>query len=159
MTDMLDSHQCSKHTINTVPGKPHVAMLLESEFLLKLPSVCQSVINLFWISSLFTVSFPLGKEDHFYVTASWRAEGLGPVCLVVMSLNVSECVCACACCYPPVLMLQRSNVAKALINTLWEPWRESTCQVVHRSSRTQTYTHTLGAPWPFCQMCCIKSTM
>lgn len=28
------------------------------------------------------------------------------------------CVCVCACFYPLASMLQRSNVAKALINTL-----------------------------------------
>lgn len=154
MTDMLDVafppmlQTCS---VGCVPGKPHLARLLESEFLLKLPSVCQSVINLFWISSLLTVylSIPLGEEDRFYVTASWSAQGLGPVCLVVTSVYV----CLCVCMLP---MLQRSNVAKARINTLWGPWRGTACQVVYVSLCIHRHTQS-GVLWPSCRKGCIES--
>lgn len=112
LTDVLEAalppmlQTCISALCPAIPIWPNCRKWISSEAAFCLSVSDKSILNSI---SPHSRSIPLGEEDHFYVTASWRAEGLGPAFLV------------CVCCFSPAPLLQKSNVAKALINTFREP--------------------------------------
>lgn len=123
LTDMLEAalppmlQTCMSALCPAIPIWPNCRKWISSEAAFCLSVSDKSILNSI---SPHSQSIPLGEEDHFYVTASRRAEGLGSAFLVI----VCVCVCVCVRCFFPAPLLQKSNVAKALINTFREPKRD-----------------------------------
>lgn len=76
MIDILDPHQ---HTIRALPGKPQLARQTVGKWISSEVAFCLSVSDKSILNFIFPqcLPFPLGKDDDFYVRASWRAEGSG----------------------------------------------------------------------------------
>ena len=117
---------------------------------------CLLFVRRWWIyfESLLTVSVYSNRKRGSLLCYSNSKTWVFRACLSAGHKCIRVCVRArtCSCFQPLASMLQRSNVAKALINTLWAQERDcvSTCLCLTSQTQTHTHTHTLY------ELCCAQ---